>query len=194
MTWSGAPGSGLLPVPAQMPRGPYRNEPLRRLELAGKQTDGAGLVGVIGHRNQTAQRGFGDPGDAIWTRLAALGFEGIDYDGGEDLELGRSRQAWLNAEASRPGETWSPLIVDGICGSASLRRAGARRGTVARRAGGGLALALLVLVQTEDRNSAHRTWLAGERASSGVSARKKSGEAYAAKSGLAVDPCQARNR
>jgi hypothetical protein len=39
----------------------------------------------------------GDPGDVIWTALAALGFEGIDYDGGEDLELGKLRQAALVA-------------------------------------------------------------------------------------------------
>jgi hypothetical protein len=112
LTSSGAPGSGLLPVPAQMPRGPYRGAPLRRLELEGKQTEGADLVGVIGHRDQTAQRGRGDPGDAIWTALAGLGFEGVDYDGGEDLELGRARQQWLGG-----------IAVDGIVGRQSLTAA-----------------------------------------------------------------------
>jgi len=43
LTWSGAPVCGLLPVPAMMPRGPYRSMPLRRLELAGVQDDGAGV-------------------------------------------------------------------------------------------------------------------------------------------------------
>lgn len=123
LTWSGVPGGALLPVPAQMPRGPYRNAPLRRLETDGKQSDGRGLTGAIGHRNQTARRGHGDPGDAIWQRLVALGFEGVDYDGDEDLHLARARQAWLNKEHARRGETWSPLVVDGQCGPASLAAA-----------------------------------------------------------------------
>jgi len=125
LTWSGVPGSGLLPIPAQMPRGPYRGQPLRRLELAGKQTDGRDMVGVIGHRDQTGNRGRGDPGDEICRRLAALGFEGVDYDGGEDLELGKRRQAALNAADAKAGNTCRPLVVDGIVGPASL--AAARR-------------------------------------------------------------------
>lgn len=52
-----------------------------------------------------------------------MGFAGVDYDGGEDLELGERRQRWLNAECSLRGETWSPLAVDGIVGPASLGRA-----------------------------------------------------------------------
>lgn len=112
--------AGLLAIPAQMPRGPYRGQPLRRLEVGGVQTAGSGLVGVIGHRDQTGRRGCGDPGDAIWRRLAALGFEGLDYDGGEDLELGRARQAALNARDANAGCTLRPLVVDGIVGPASL--------------------------------------------------------------------------
>ncbi len=120
LTWSGAPGSGLFPIPAQMPRGPYRGQPLRRLEVGGVQADGRGLVGVIGHRDQTGNRGRGDPGEEIWRRLAALGFEGLDYDGSEDLELGRARQLALNALDARAGNTQRPLVVDGIVGPASL--------------------------------------------------------------------------
>lgn len=120
LTYSGATVSGLLPIPAQMPRGPYRGQPLRRLELGGVQTSGRGFVGAIGHRDQTGRRGRGDPGDAIWTRLAARGFEGLDYDGLEDLELGRQRQAVLNARDAKAGLTWRPLVVDGVCGPASL--------------------------------------------------------------------------
>jgi hypothetical protein len=113
LTWSGVEGAGLLPIPAQMPRGPYRGEPLRRLEFAGRQTDGRDLFGVIAHRDQTARRGRGDAGDAICAALAALGFEGLDYDGGEDLELGRARQAVLVARGER-------IVVDGLVGAASL--------------------------------------------------------------------------
>ena len=129
LTWSGVPGGGLLPIPAQMPRGPYRGQPLRRLELAGKQTDGRDVLGVIGHRDQTGRRGRGDPGDAIWTRLAALGFEGVDYDGLEDLEVGKRRQAALNAAARKTaaaaGIAYQLVVVDGIVGPASI--AAARR-------------------------------------------------------------------
>lgn len=118
LTWSGiAPGAdGLLSIPAQMPRGPYANAPLRRLELGGKQTDGKGLVGVIGHRDQTANRGYGDPGNAIWSRYAALGGEGMDYNGGEDLVVGRARQMKLNALGAK-------LAVDGVVGAATIAAA-----------------------------------------------------------------------
>ena len=118
LTWSGLEKAGLLPIPAQMPRGPYRGAPLRRLELAGRQTDGRDVFGAIGHRDVTARRGRGDPGDAIWAALAALGFEEFDYDGGEDLELGRARQAMLVARGER-------IAVDGLVGRESL--AAARR-------------------------------------------------------------------
>ena len=133
LTHSGGPVSGLLPIPAQMPRGPYRGQPLRRLEIGGVrgvQTDGSGLCGVIGHRDQTGRRGRGDPGDAIWQRLAALGFEGMAYDLGEDLDLGKRRQRALNTLDARAGLTWSPLVVDGVCGGASIaamRRHGLKR-------------------------------------------------------------------
>jgi hypothetical protein len=114
-------------IPEQMPRGPYRGAPLRRMEIvadgARRQLGGPDVVGVLGHRDNTSARGRGDPGDAIWTALAALGFEGVDYAGGEDLELGRARQRWLNAEANRRGETWSPLVVDGLVGPESIERA-----------------------------------------------------------------------
>lgn len=105
----------MLGIPEQMPRGPYRNAPLRRM------TDGgADCVGTFGHRDNTNRRGRGDPGDEIFGRLAAEGFEGHDYDGDEDLELGRTRQIWLNAADASAGHTYRPLTVDGICGPASL--------------------------------------------------------------------------
>lgn len=117
----------LVGIPEQMPRGPYRGEPLRRMEVTTDghrhQLGGPDLVGVIGHRDNTSRRGRGDPGDAIWTALAALGFEGVDYDGGEDIKRGKARQRWLNADASRRGETWAPLAVDGLVGPRTLQRA-----------------------------------------------------------------------
>src|SRR5438132_150261 len=88
---------------------------LRRRAL-GHGAGGPDCVGVFGHRNNTSLRGRGDPGDAIWTALAAFGFEGVDHDGGEDLELGRARQAVLVARGER-------ITVDGIVVPASLAAA-----------------------------------------------------------------------
>lgn len=118
-------------IPAQMPRGPYRGFPLDRMErvvaggdfAARRQLGGPDVVGVLGHRDNTSARGRGDPGDAIWTALAALGFEGVDYHGGEDLELGRARQRTLRTRGEQ-------LEVDGLVGPASL--AAARRQGFAR--------------------------------------------------------------
>jgi hypothetical protein len=111
-------------IPEQMPRGPYRNAPLRRFEMGSgstrTQSGGPNCVGVFGHRDNTERRGRGDPGDEIWTRLAALGFEAWDYDGAEDLAIGRTRQRRLN-------ELGEQLVVDGVCGPgtmAAMRRQG----------------------------------------------------------------------
>lgn len=109
-----------FPIPRQMPRGPYRNEPLRRMELgSGARRHNAGgpnLVGVFGHRDNTSERGYGDPGNLIWSELAALGFEGLDFNGCEDLAVGERRQHALNAL----GES---LTIDGVVGPASLAAA-----------------------------------------------------------------------
>jgi hypothetical protein len=109
-------------IPEQFPCGPYRSVPLARMEVQrdGRrhQLGGPDVVGVLGHRNNTSARGRGDPGDEIWLRLAALGFEALDYDAGEDLAVGKQRQAVLNAHGER-------LVVDGLVGPASM--AAARR-------------------------------------------------------------------
>jgi hypothetical protein len=106
-----------FPIPRQMPRGPYRGVPLKRMEVGTGETrhqlGGPSVVGVLGHRDNTSERGRGDPGDAIWGELASVGFEAVDYAGAEDLELGQRRQAALVAR----GEN---LQVDGVVGPASL--------------------------------------------------------------------------
>lgn len=120
---------GMLAIPEQMPRGPYRGAPLRRMETGSRprgdrrNTGGPDCVGVFGHRDNTSERGRGDPGDEIFRRLAALGFEGLDYDGGEDLVLGKQRQAALNAADAKAGRTFRPLAVDGIVGPSSMATA-----------------------------------------------------------------------
>ncbi len=114
-------------IPFQIHAAPYHNEPLLRMEIpaAGGRTQlgGARCVGVFGHRDNTSERGRGDPGDAIYAALIAAGAEPLDYAIGQDLVRGRLRQIWLNAEQSRRGETWAPLVVDGLVGPASLARA-----------------------------------------------------------------------
>lgn len=108
-----------FPIPRQMPRGPYRNEPIARMEILGtatfprRQLGGPTLCGVFGHRDETSERGAGDPGDAIWKELDALGFERVDFHVFEDLTIGKERQAQLNARGAR-------LTVDGVVGPASL--------------------------------------------------------------------------
>lgn len=118
---------GAFGIPEQMPRGPYRNAPLRRMEMGSgstrSQSGGPNCVGVFGHRDQTERRGRGDPGDEIWRRLAARGFEGHDYDSAEDLVVGRHRQRALNDRGEQ-------LVVDGVCGPgsmAAMRRQGFAR-------------------------------------------------------------------
>jgi len=119
-------------IPEQMPVGPYLGRPLARMEVPAQhgiggnerhQLGGPNVVGVLGHRDNTSLRGRGDPGDAIWTALAALGFEALDYERCEDLECGRRRQTALRARGER-------LEVDGLVGPASL--AAARRQGFAR--------------------------------------------------------------
>ncbi len=117
LTLSGKPGSGLFPIPSQIPKQPYKNQPLLRIETGTGATrhnlGGPDCVGVFGHRDNTSNRGFGDPGDEIFKRLIAVGFEAVDFDLKQDIALGRQRQAALNAG----GES---LTVDGIVGPASI--------------------------------------------------------------------------
>lgn len=125
LTYSGALDARLLSIPFQVPAGPYRGVPIGRLEIPGRRGDGADLVGVIGHRDQTAARGAGDPGDRIWDALRDLGAEPVDYAARQEIQLGRARQAEINARDAKLGNTWAPLVVDGVVGPRSI--AAARR-------------------------------------------------------------------
>jgi len=116
-----------LGIPFQFHCAPYSNAPLLRMEVRFGEyrhnLGGPDCVGVFGHRDNTSARGRGDPGDAIYGALHARGAEALDYASEEDLHIGRARQTWLNAEASRRGLTNSPLVTDGFVGPASLARA-----------------------------------------------------------------------
>ncbi|TMQ07526.1 MAG: N-acetylmuramoyl-L-alanine amidase [Deltaproteobacteria bacterium] len=95
-------------IQLQIPKHPYKNEPLRRMA-----DGGAHCVGVFGHRDNTPQRGHGDPGDEIFARLAALGAERFDHDAEEDLAAWRQRQDTLN-------QSGAGLTVDGIPGAKTV--------------------------------------------------------------------------
>jgi hypothetical protein len=92
----------------QIPKRPYRNAPLRRMADGGRL-----CVGVFGHRDNTEQRGRGDPGDEIFARLAKAGAESFDHDAGEDLEAWKARQAELNQRGAQ-------LVADGAPGPATV--------------------------------------------------------------------------
>ena len=92
----------------QIPKLPYRNEPLRRMASGGEA-----CVGVFGHRDNTPQRGHGDPGDEIFARLAAAGAEIFDHNAEEDLAAWKARQDSLN-------QSGAALTIDGIPGEATV--------------------------------------------------------------------------
>jgi hypothetical protein len=92
----------------QIPKLPYRNEPLRRMAGGGED-----CVGVFGHRDNTPQRGHGDPGDEIFARLAAAGAERFDHNAEEDVAAWKARQNQLN-------QSGAGLAIDGIPGEATV--------------------------------------------------------------------------
>lgn len=93
---------------------PYHRRPVQRLANGGND-----CVGVFGHRDITTRRGLGDPGDAIFQKLMAAGYEEFDFEASEDLATWKERQRDLG------------LKDDGVAGPGSQRalaRAGYRRG------------------------------------------------------------------
>jgi hypothetical protein len=108
----------LFGIPPQVHVAPYRNAPIPRLVAGGRDA-----VGIYGHRDQSDQRGRGDPGDRVYELLVAEGAEPLDYATGEDLAKGRARQRALRVRGEQ-------LMVDGLVGTASLaaaRRQGFKR-------------------------------------------------------------------
>jgi len=66
--------------------------PVHRLESAKEIAD---VVGVLGHRDLTKRRGFGDPGDKIINLLGLAGYEPMNFDLREDMAEWRRRQSKL---------------------------------------------------------------------------------------------------
>lgn len=107
-----------LDIPFTVVADEYTGHPLQRF-LNGAPN----YYGVLGHRCNTEQRGRGDPGDEIFARLIAAGGEPVQASEREDIELAIRRQEWLNAADAKAGDTYRPLVVDGLCGAASLATA-----------------------------------------------------------------------
>lgn len=99
----------------------YAGRPVKRLEEDG----GRNVVGVIGHRDVSDNRGKGDPGDFVFEMLTKNGYERFDLRSGGDLGVWKKRQELLRAKTGRQ------LAIDGIPGPATvaaLREAGYRDG------------------------------------------------------------------
>jgi hypothetical protein len=64
-------------------------------DLIKRCTSGRGsrsIVGVFGHRNQTKNRGPGDPGDQIFEALEDAGYSVFDFNANEDVDHWRKVQ------------------------------------------------------------------------------------------------------
>lgn len=68
----------------------YRG-PLPRLE-----SGGADVVGVVGHRDVTDNRGPGDPGDAVFDALERHGYERFNLLADDDLRVWRDREGEID--------------------------------------------------------------------------------------------------
>lgn len=105
-----------LGIQRQMP-GAYTNKPVPRLATGAKD-----FYGVFGHRDQSDNRGFGDPGDFVMTVLEKAGYERFNLFNNDDITAWKKRQAWLGFPASKcdgiPGpQTTAALKAKGFdCG------------------------------------------------------------------------------
>lgn len=93
---------------------PYLGEakPVARLS-GGGALPGMEYVGICGHRDQTTARGPGDPGDAVMRAHLLAGYEGWDFERGEDIQRWSVRQRMANSRGAI-------LTIDGIPGAATV--------------------------------------------------------------------------
>jgi len=116
--------TALLGVQRQIPWDKQRNKPVRG--TIKRIVDGAkDVVGIYGHRNQTENKGAGDPGDHLFWALKNAGYELFDYAAKEDLTVWKERQKNLGLS-----------VQDGIAGPgtvAALKAAGHKHGIFVSR-------------------------------------------------------------
>jgi hypothetical protein len=89
---------------------PYHGGPVERIHAGGHD-----VCGVYAHRDQTSNRGRGDPGDEIFARLFAAGYERFDCAAGIDLAVWKTRQQQLGLPT-----------VDGVPGPETCRALAAK--------------------------------------------------------------------
>lgn len=90
--------TALLGIQRQIPWDRARNAPKVGV-VARIASGGQDVVGIIGHRNQTTNKGPGDPGDALFLALRDAGYECFDMDKGEDQKAWKERQRALGIKA-----------------------------------------------------------------------------------------------
>ena len=113
----------LMPVPIQWQIPTAYKGPVPRftLSLVAAGEPLADVVGIVGHRDLTANRGSGDPGDAMMDALAKAGCERFSFTGTEDLYTWKQRQknlgVWFADGVAGPqtvAELRAKGYVDGI--------------------------------------------------------------------------------
>lgn len=77
-------------IQRQIPSRYTYGSPIGRLVAGGRD-----IIGVAGHRDQTTNRGPGDPGDRIFELLRDAGYEPFDFSAGEDRTRWAERQRAL---------------------------------------------------------------------------------------------------
>jgi hypothetical protein len=106
---------------------PYKKGPVPRIAQGARD-----VVGIYGHRDVTTNRGSGDPGDAVFEKLAAAGYEAFDYAANQDRSAWWQRQEQLNTDFG------AGLTVDGVPGQktvAALITSGRKHGLWVSRPG-----------------------------------------------------------
>lgn len=106
-----------MKIPERFPAKPGNvpiDGPVRAWQSRKQGGESLSARGVIGHRNLTTSRGPGDPGDAVFTALAAVGFVGVAppvITGA--LDAGSPMPGNLAADADEPHDdeppAWPPL-------------------------------------------------------------------------------------
>lgn len=99
---------GAIGIPFQIAGDTYRNAPIDRMVDGGRD-----CVGIFGHRDNTTNRGRGDPGDDLYRLLIANGAEPFNFAAHEDLFAWMRRQQRLNSWGAK-------LQADGVCGPATM--------------------------------------------------------------------------
>ena len=88
------------------------NSKSTRLSYLRDGRSGSDYVGVFGHRNATKNRGPGDPGDHIFDRLRAAGYESYRLSDDSDKLVWTERQKKLGVEANGvPGPATVGMLI-----------------------------------------------------------------------------------